>query len=514
MAETPGILCQLRDPRNNNDGTMCAAQSPKPGIQGDRGWLGTAWDDLLWAGNKTLDGAAWAGNEALAGAEWTGGEIVAGAKWSWGEIRGGAIWIGNKAYDAYKYLLSLIEKVKNAADWRTLAAIAEPILGPSFLEAGVLAGIVESLGKDIFALLELGKMVVLAGLYELMQHPQAATALAMNPGTLPMVLTALALKAAAAQVPGLVTELKKADDQLKKMLNDLLGIVKDIPGFVKALGKQIKQETLDDFNKLKYYSEHRTLSNDFATGRILGRVLYQVVMLILLVLSVAGAVAKLAARVPWLLRAARILKTGGEVEELVQAERVLQETKTAEEIAEAEKIKEPPKPPVKKTNPKTRLPRSNGEWKNGTPGNGDWYSNNPKVKAITGDKPVRFTDGRPDFSPWSKGEIEFEPGELDGTDADFDKVYDVIKEQKGLSSRAAAERYLREQGLTPHHLDDKTIQLIPSDLHGNVPHIGGASDLRGGFGNDASSPGIGDNGGPPLDDPPAPAPLPDSPDGP
>ncbi|OMI04558.1 hypothetical protein BTA30_07620 [Bacillus swezeyi] len=34
--------------------------------------------------------------------------------------------------------------------------------------------------------------------------------------------------------------------------------------------------------------------------------------------------------------------------------------------------------------------------------------------------------------------------------------------------------------MTPHHLDDVTIQLVPTDLHGNIPHIGSASDLRGG----------------------------------
>ncbi|WP_425487761.1 HNH endonuclease [Microbulbifer rhizosphaerae] len=36
-------------------------------------------------------------------------------------------------------------------------------------------------------------------------------------------------------------------------------------------------------------------------------------------------------------------------------------------------------------------------------------------------------------------------------------------------------------GVTPHHLDNQTIQFIPTKLHGNIPHIGSASDLRGGF---------------------------------
>ena len=31
---------------------------------------------------------------------------------------------------------------------------------------------------------------------------------------------------------------------------------------------------------------------------------------------------------------------------------------------------------------------------------------------------------------------------------------------------------------TPHHLSDKKIILVPTDLHGNIPHIGSASDMR------------------------------------
>ncbi|MCG6157760.1 HNH endonuclease [Rubinisphaera margarita] len=105
----------------------------------------------------------------------------------------------------------------------------------------------------------------------------------------------------------------------------------------------------------------------------------------------------------------------------------------------------------------------------------------PEVNAITGGKPVQFVNGRPVFTPWSKGQIKFKPGQLDGSQADFNAVYDYIAKQKGLSSRNAAKNYLRDAGLTPHHLDNTTIQLIPSDLHGNIPHIGSASDLRGGF---------------------------------
>ena len=92
---------------------------------------------------------------------------------------------------------------------------------------------------------------------------------------------------------------------------------------------------------------------------------------------------------------------------------------------------------------------------------------------------VEFKNGRPDFSPWQLESIKFRPGVLDGSSADFDQVYTKIRDKFDfLSSKTAAKEWLREMGLTPHHFDGVTIQLIPTGLHANVPHIGSASDLR------------------------------------
>ena len=129
---------------------------------------------------------------------------------------------------------------------------------------------------------------------------------------------------------------------------------------------------------------------------------------------------------------------------------------------------------------KTRLPRKNGKW-NGKPGESDWYSIHPEVSKVTNGKPIPFKNGRPDFSEWSKGSIKFKSGQLNGKKEDLDLVYDYVSKQKSLTSRNSAKNYLIEQKLTPHHFDKSTIQLIPSKLHKNIPHIGSASDLRGGF---------------------------------
>ncbi len=129
-------------------------------------------------------------------------------------------------------------------------------------------------------------------------------------------------------------------------------------------------------------------------------------------------------------------------------------------------------------NARTRLPRNNGEWVSGEPSDGLWQSSLGEVNSITQGRPIQFANGRPIFSPWAKGVITFEPGQLNGTRSDFMAVYEYIAQKKNLPSKHAAKTLLRELELTPHHLDNVTIELVPTKLHGNIPHIGSASDMR------------------------------------
>jgi hypothetical protein len=133
-----------------------------------------------------------------------------------------------------------------------------------------------------------------------------------------------------------------------------------------------------------------------------------------------------------------------------------------------------------KVNPKIRLPRTQGRWE-GKPGNGKWYSTKSKVLKVTKGEPIEFQDNRPNFKPWSEGSLKFKKGELDGTKSDYNKVYKYMKDNYGFKSNNEAKNWLRENGLTPHHLSDTEIQLVPTDLNNGIPHIGSASDMRGGF---------------------------------
>lgn len=94
---------------------------------------------------------------------------------------------------------------------------------------------------------------------------------------------------------------------------------------------------------------------------------------------------------------------------------------------------------------------------------------------------MEFKNGRPDFSSWSKGDLNFKPGQLDGTPNDFALVYEKIQQQYKLPSKNATKKLLKDIGVTHRHKSPTKIELIPSDLHGNIPHIGSAADMRGGF---------------------------------
>ncbi|PEA23360.1 hypothetical protein CN923_11425 [Bacillus cereus] len=65
---------------------------------------------------------------------------------------------------------------------------------------------------------------------------------------------------------------------------------------------------------------------------------------------------------------------------------------------------------------------------------------------------------------------------LNGSKNDFNLVYEKIMQLKGFKSKNQGKAWLKEKRLTPHHKSSTKIELIPTDLHANIPHIGSASD--------------------------------------
>ncbi|WP_461644097.1 SpvB/TcaC N-terminal domain-containing protein [Labilibaculum euxinus] len=128
--------------------------------------------------------------------------------------------------------------------------------------------------------------------------------------------------------------------------------------------------------------------------------------------------------------------------------------------------------PVKK-----RLPKTKGKWIEGTRGEGIWKSEIDAVNKISNGEGIPFKDGLPDFSKWDLGKIEIDG--MTGTKKDFSLAHKKMMKEYGFKTQKQVEDWLKEEGLTLHHMEDGIhLQLVPSDLHNNIPHIGGASMLR------------------------------------
>ena len=140
----------------------------------------------------------------------------------------------------------------------------------------------------------------------------------------------------------------------------------------------------------------------------------------------------------------------------------------------------------------THLPRS-GKW-SGDPGDSRWTPNahevpsgnrgaNPKKK--TWRKLMKqykfsyidFRNGEPDFTPVSKGKTEID-GMSENRSDNFTRADEEHAKKRGCAPEEVRE-WRKANGYTWHECaDTKTMQKVPTEVHGNVPHKGGISVLK------------------------------------
>lgn len=132
--------------------------------------------------------------------------------------------------------------------------------------------------------------------------------------------------------------------------------------------------------------------------------------------------------------------------------------------------------------PNQRIPSSEGSWM-GKPGESGWTSTKPEVTRITNGEPIPFKNGFPDFAKWVIGRVRL--GKMTGKNRiDFKEADKIHAQAKGWFKNGEpdwkrVENLRAEQNLTwHHHQDGVTMELLPSDLNGKVPHTGGASSSR------------------------------------
>lgn len=128
-------------------------------------------------------------------------------------------------------------------------------------------------------------------------------------------------------------------------------------------------------------------------------------------------------------------------------------------------------------------------WVKGERGNGSW---DPKqsgytpdkvkqIEKVTGGKPIEYKDGYPDLSEYTAkikgadgkmvdGKVEIEMSPVQDRKKDFRNADAMMREKLGQPDWEPPD------GWTWHHKEDgTTMELLPKDLHKNVPHSGGTS---------------------------------------
>lgn len=142
---------------------------------------------------------------------------------------------------------------------------------------------------------------------------------------------------------------------------------------------------------------------------------------------------------------------------------------------------------------KHRCPRNEGTW-DGAEGNSKFipddnvvpkdrnYSNTEgltwsQIKERYEVDSVTFKDGYPDFSEVSKGNVEIDNfcTERYGVGGNFDQADQKLAAQRACSVEEVRQ-WRNDNNYTWHdHQDCRTMQKVPREVHGNIPHDGGIS---------------------------------------
>ena len=145
---------------------------------------------------------------------------------------------------------------------------------------------------------------------------------------------------------------------------------------------------------------------------------------------------------------------------------------------------------------RTLRPKTGGHWENPDEvGNSRWY---PDPEVVPGDRngtnpehkswgqileehdidSIPFNDNEPDFSEVSKGEVQIDEFTSDRL-TNFRQADIKLAEQRGCDPEDI-EEWREENRYTWHECGDcRTMQLVPTEVHGNISHSGGISRKKG-----------------------------------
>lgn len=139
-----------------------------------------------------------------------------------------------------------------------------------------------------------------------------------------------------------------------------------------------------------------------------------------------------------------------------------------------------------------RIPANNGYWI-GTEGNSEWRNNENYICSNTQTNPeklawgevtkkhdftgIQFKNGEPNFAEVSKGTVKID-NFSDNRNKNYVQADIKLAEQQGKTPEEV-RAYRKENNLTWHErYDMKTMDLIPREIHGAIPHDGGIARYK------------------------------------
>ena len=136
-----------------------------------------------------------------------------------------------------------------------------------------------------------------------------------------------------------------------------------------------------------------------------------------------------------------------------------------------------------------------GHWE-GERGNSKWFPNRDEIPKNPLTNPdgltwgqildkygidgIEFKNGEPDFSPVAKGTVEIDhfTDNRYGKGGNFDQACERLAEQRGCT-KEEVKAWMKENKYTWHErYGCKTMDKVPTEIHGNIRHSGGISEAK------------------------------------
>lgn len=202
-----------------------------------------------------------------------------------------------------------LSELVGAHDVHVVADVIRRVMGADCLEAGIVAGLVESFAHAVLGMLELVRMVALAGAYELLHRAQ-------NGSWGGWVVDQLGFRGGTGVFE---QQLMAAHDEWRQCRDELLQIARHPARYLAALPATFSGPLIEQLRESQALLDARNPSVRFMAGRLLGRALGDLFQALLVVRAAVQAISSL----PRLLSVTKKLEQAGGTElKLIASRRV------------------------------------------------------------------------------------------------------------------------------------------------------------------------------------------------